>query len=254
MLLERLSEIQSEREQTTSEIRETLEMIATLEAQLSKLAQDVQLQETVDKSSNTETLAALKARLVDLELQGVKEEIKRVKEMIAEEEKKEQVVLVSGKSPIRESLEGDLLRAKARLEALKAKQKEQKLQIGTYREDLKTLDRSGKQIKELERRVETDEASYKLYLARFQEARISESMDKQQIANVRLIAPAIQPSEPIRPRKRLNFLIGGFLGLFAGIAMAFLIEFIHPVFRTREDVHHFLGLPVLAVLPKEKAS
>jgi capsular polysaccharide biosynthesis protein len=34
--------------------------------------------------------------------------------------------------------------------------------------------------------------------------------------------------------------------------MAFIIEFINPVFRTREDVDQFLGLPVLATLPKEK--
>ena len=63
-------------------------MIATLESQLSKLEQNVELQETVNKESPT--LAALKAKLVELELQGLKEEIQRVKKMIAEEEKREQ--------------------------------------------------------------------------------------------------------------------------------------------------------------------
>jgi len=47
-------------------------------------------------------------------------------------------------------------------------------------------------------------------------------------------------------------MIGGFLGLCAGIGLAFLIEFINPVFHTREDVHQFLGLPVLATLPIEQ--
>jgi len=47
---------------------------------------------------------------------------------------------------------------------------------------------------------------------------------------------------------------GNFLGIFAGISMAFLIEFINPVFRTREDVDQFLGLPVLITLRKEKTS
>ncbi len=79
-------------------------------------------------------------------------------------------------------------------------------------------------------------------------------MDKQKIANVRVIEPAVPIMKPVKPKKKLNVLIGGFLGIFAGIGMAFLIEFINPVFRTREDVDQFLGLPVLASLPKEKRS
>ncbi|MBW2058458.1 MAG: hypothetical protein JRJ26_13275 [Deltaproteobacteria bacterium] len=59
---------------------------------------------------------------------------------------------------------------------------------------------------------------------------------------------------PVKPKKRLNVLIGGFLGLMAGVGMAFLLEFLNPVFRTREDVDQFLGLPVLATLPKEKGT
>ncbi len=107
-------------------------------------------------------------------------------------------------------------------------------------------------MKELERQVSINEANYKLYLTKFEEAKISETMDRQKIANVSVIEPATPPLKPIKPKKRLNVMIGGFLGLFAGIGMAFLIEFIHPVFRTREDVDQFLGLPVLVTLPKEK--
>jgi len=250
MLLGRLSEAKSERKKTESEIQETLELVATLGAQLSNLDQNVQLEERVHKTSAT--LAALKAKLVDLELQGLKEEISRVKEMIAEEEKKEQKVIVSGKSPVRQSLESDLLKAKARLEALKAREKNQKVQIATYQDQLKTLDGFEKQMKELEREVVINEANYKLYLTKFEEAKISENMDKQKIANVRVIERAVPIMRPVKPRKRKNILLGGFLGLFAGVGLAFLIEFMHPVFRTREDVDQFLGLPVLATLPREK--
>jgi len=250
MLLGRLSEAESQRKQTESEIQETFELVATLEAQLSNLDESVQLQETVNKTSAT--LAALKAKLVDLELQGLKEEISRIKEMIAEEEKKDQKVIVSGKSPVRQSIESDLLTAKARLEALKARQENQEVQIATYRGRLKTLDGFEKQIKELEREASINEANYKLYLTKFEEAKISENMDKQKIANVRVIEPAMPIMSPVKPKKTLNVLLGGFLGLFAGVGLAFLIEFIHPVFRTREDVEQFLGLPVLATLPREK--
>ncbi len=107
-------------------------------------------------------------------------------------------------------------------------------------------------MNELARQVEIDEGNYKLYLTKFEEAKISESMDKQKIANVRVISPAVPIMQPIKPNKKMNVLAGGFLGLLIGIGIAFLIEFINPVFRTREDVDQFLGIPVLATLPKEK--
>ncbi|MBW2058459.1 MAG: hypothetical protein JRJ26_13280 [Deltaproteobacteria bacterium] len=177
ILLGRLSDGRSQMRKTENEIQENLELVASLQGQLSSLDQNVQLQETVNKTS--QTLAALKARLVDLELQGLKEEIRRVKKMIAEEEKKEQKVVVSGKSPVRQNLETDLLRAKARLEALKAKARSQKSQIASYRKDLANLDRFEKQINELKRQVSINEANYKLYLRKFEEAKIGESMDKR---------------------------------------------------------------------------
>jgi uncharacterized protein involved in exopolysaccharide biosynthesis len=250
MLLDRLSGAEAVNKQTEGEIQETLQMIATLESQLSNLAQNVELQETVNKESST--LAGLKAKLVELELQGLKEEIEHVKQMIAEEEKREQRIVVSGQSPIRQDLEGNLLQAKAKLAALKAKRINQESQIATYQKELKTLDSSEMELKELERRAAIDEANYQLYLNKFEEAKISESMDKQMIANVGVIEPAVPIMKPVKPKKRLNVMIGGFLGLCTGIGIAFLIEFINPVFRTREDVEQFLGLPVIATLPKEQ--
>jgi len=250
ILLQSFSEAESRNKGTENEIQETLEMVRALEAQLSNLDQNVKLQETVNKQS--ETLTALKTKLVDLELQGLREEIRRVKEMIAEEEKKEQGVVVSGTSPIRQNLEGNLLRAKAQLKALKAKAENQKLQLVTYQKKLRDLEGYEKQLNALLRDVAINESNYELYLTKFEEAKISEAMDQQKIANVRIIEPAVPPFKPIKPQKRLIVLIGGFLGLFLGAGTVFLLEFIHPVFRTREDIDQFLGLPVLAVLPKER--
>lgn len=250
ILLRSLSEAESRNKRTENEIQETLEMVRVLEGQLSKVDQNVKLQETVNKQS--ETLAALKTKLVDLELQGLKDEIRRVKEIIAEEEKKEQGVVVSGTSPIRQNLEGKLLDAKAQLQALQAKAENQNLQLATYQKELRDLDGYEKQLNALQRDVAINQSNYELYLAKFEEARISEAMDKRKIANVRVIESAAPPFKPVKPKKKLIVLIGGFLGLFLGAGMAFSIEFIHPVFRTRDDIDQFLGLPVLAVLAKKR--
>ncbi|MDL1974337.1 MAG: GumC family protein [Deltaproteobacteria bacterium] len=248
ILLGRLSEAESQRKRTESEIEETLELVTSFEAQLSNFDKNAQLHKTVNK--NSATLAALKTKLVDLELQGLKEEISRLKKMIAEEEQK---VIVSGENPMRQNLEIELINTKARLRGLKATIENQKLRTASSQEELKVLDGFENRMNKLERQVSINEANYKLYLTKFEEAKISESMDKQMIGNVRVIEPAVPVMKPVGVRNKLQVLIRGcFLGLFAGIGMAFFIEFIHPVFRTREDVEQFLGLPVLAALPKEK--
>jgi uncharacterized protein involved in exopolysaccharide biosynthesis len=250
MTLSKLAEFESQQNQIESEIQETAEMIASFKGQLSNQDENVQRLETVNRRSPT--LAALKARLIDLEFQGLKEEINRVKQMITEEEKKERAVVVSGENPLHQSLEVELLKAKTHLKVLKTMEKNRKLQVAAYQEQLKTLDRLENQMKELARRVAINEENYRLYLTKFEEAKISQSMDRQKIASVSVIEPAYSPLKPIKPKKRKIVMAGGFLGLFAAVGMAFFIEMINPVFRTREDVDQFLGLPVLATLPKEK--
>jgi succinoglycan biosynthesis transport protein ExoP len=251
LLLERLSDAAAQQRQTEGEIQETRAMVLALGRQLSKLQQNVQLQETVDQ--NSATLAALKARLADLELQGLKEEIEQVKKMIAEEEKRQGKVVTSGRSPIRQRLESDLLQAKARLKALEAKLKNQEIQVAKYKEEIDSLDALEKKLHELERMVSLNEGNYKLYLAKFEETNISESMDKENIANVRIIQHAVPIMKPIKPRKRLNVMIGGFVGLVIGVTVVLVLELINPVFHTREDVQQFLNVPVLAILPKLQA-
>jgi uncharacterized protein involved in exopolysaccharide biosynthesis len=251
LLLGRLSDAAANQRQTEGEIQETRAMVLALGRQLSNLQQNVQLQETVDQ--NSATLAALRARLADLELQGLKEEIEQVKKMIAEEEKRKGKVVTSGKSPIRQALESDLIKAKARLKALKAKLKNQEIQVAKYEKEIDSLDTIEKQLHAFEREVSINEGNYKLYLAKFEETNIAESMDKENIANVRIIEHAVPIMKPMKPKKRLIVLIGAFVGFVIGVTAVLVVELINPVFHTREDVQQFLNVPVLAILPKLQA-
>ena len=58
------------------------------------------------------------------------------------------------------------------------------------------------------------------------------------------------PSFPARPRVSLNLLLGAVVGLVVGLGLAFFIEYLDTSVKTMEDVENLLGVPVLAIIPK----
>jgi len=66
--------------------------------------------------------------------------------------------------------------------------------------------------------------------------------------SVKQVAEA--PSYPARPRVGLNLTLGMLVGLVIGIGLAFFIEYLDTSVKTMDDVETLLGVPVLAIIPK----
>ena len=62
--------------------------------------------------------------------------------------------------------------------------------------------------------------------------------------------PAEIPTSPSSPRIGLNMALGVLLGVILGIGLAFFIEYLDTSVKTMEDVETMLGVPVLAIIPK----
>src|SRR5438874_931118 len=58
------------------------------------------------------------------------------------------------------------------------------------------------------------------------------------------------PSYPARPRVGLNLTLGMLVGLVIGVGLAFFIEYLDTSVKTMDDVESLLGVPVLAIIPK----
>jgi capsular exopolysaccharide synthesis family protein len=58
------------------------------------------------------------------------------------------------------------------------------------------------------------------------------------------------PAYPARPRVGLNLTLGMLVGLVIGIGLAFFIEYLDTSVKTMDDVEGLLGVPVLAIIPK----
>lgn len=68
--------------------------------------------------------------------------------------------------------------------------------------------------------------------------------------NVSLLDAATPPRFAMKPRKKLNVMMGAFFGLFLGVAVVFFMDYLDNTFRTPEDLEKYLGLAVLGVIPR----
>jgi polysaccharide biosynthesis transport protein len=68
---------------------------------------------------------------------------------------------------------------------------------------------------------------------------------------VRIISRAQPPEAPSRPNKNLNYMVSVVAGLFVGVGVAFLIEYLDTSVKTMADAETLLGLPVLTVIPNK---
>jgi polysaccharide chain length determinant protein (PEP-CTERM system associated) len=87
---------------------------------------------------------------------------------------------------------------------------------------------------------------YVMLAKRHEEARISEVM---QPTDVQVIDVAAIPVKPISPKKTFNVIIAAALGLFIGLGLAFMSEYMNRTVKSVEDVRDYLTLPVLGSIP-----
>jgi len=66
---------------------------------------------------------------------------------------------------------------------------------------------------------------------------------------VKIISPAEVSDYPSSPNVDLNIAISAFAGLFCGVVVAFLIEYLDTSVKTMADAEQLLGLPVLTIIP-----
>lgn len=102
------------------------------------------------------------------------------------------------------------------------------------------------QISVLEREVSEAQKALDLVTQRRTETEIASHAPQ---SNVSILAPALTPTEPSRPKPLLNIIVGAGVGLLLGLLAALSLEAFKRPIRTTEDLIQVVGVPVLAVLP-----
>ncbi|NLG84813.1 MAG: hypothetical protein GX493_09475 [Firmicutes bacterium] len=121
-------------------------------------------------------------------------------------------------------------------------------QIAQFEAKLSALPDKEMELARLTREKAAAEAIYTLLVTKKSEMEIAEHM---RTADVRLIDPAYRPPKdaPVKPKTLLNVAVAVFLGFFAGTGLTFLLEYLDPSIKTRDEAVAALGLPVFGTIP-----
>jgi capsular exopolysaccharide synthesis family protein len=98
----------------------------------------------------------------------------------------------------------------------------------------------------LAREAATNKQLYDSVQERFREISVAGELPA---SNISIVDRAEIPQLPAKPNKRLNLMMGAFLGLFGGLGLALLLEHLNNTFRNPGEVERYLRLPNLAVVP-----
>lgn len=264
LLLGQIAHLRAELNRTFSQTAETANRIRQIQHQIDNTPEIIPQGEEIDH--NPFLISNLEARLIELELkekklltkytphsrlvQNVKEEIQMVRTKLSEQETKRYGKTRTGLNVTYQTLKEQLYQNKAEQNALIGKKKAQTGQLAAYQTKLEQLNQIEVKLSQLQQVVDVDRQNYRLYLTKFEEARISDAMDSKKIANVSLIEPAFPPLKPISPKVFLNLLLSLFLGAFGGLGLAFFVEYLDDSLEKPEDVEEALQIPVLVSVPQ----
>jgi succinoglycan biosynthesis transport protein ExoP len=120
--------------------------------------------------------------------------------------------------------------------------------LAGLKEQFAAADQAEIKLHELERDAQANRELFEQFLNRAKQTSEQQSM---QIADARIVAPALPPLKPSRPAMSLLLGAAACGGLLLAIAIALLMEQTRQGFRSLREATQFLALPALGMLPTQ---
>jgi len=264
LLLKQRTDLDTSLKTTSNTIRELQEKLASLNHQKKEASANKALYTNTEREN---IIVDAQAKLLALQLQeqdllkkyteesrlvaNVRKEIQFVQNFLKEQEADISSRVGTG-NRVYQEMELERIKTQADLKSQEAKAATLASQLGKLDEEIRSLDSSEIAFGTLKRELSTNEKYYQTYVDRLEEARISENMNLNKLANISVIQEAAVSEKPVRPRKELNVLIGIFIGGISGIGLALFSEGLSQSFTTPESAERRLALPVLTVVSYKK--
>ena len=137
------------------------------------------------------------------------------------------------------------IEVEATIQALLPKVSALKNIVEEYNQELEKIPGRSLTLARLERAARLDEKITLMMKEKYEESRITEV---GQLGSVRIIDPAKPDYIPIKPKKKMNLILGLIMGLGLGIGVTFVMEYFDNSVRSVEDIEKS-GMPILGSIP-----
>ncbi len=239
--------------------------VTALQAQLAHLPPDIQSGQDTDIDqrlsplrSSLDTLRAKEAELRtsyradSAPVQAVREQIAaREAELAAKSRDRTPSGFHRARNPLHESVEGDLLRAQADLDAARVRHAHARAALQDLDAQLRALNEQERQLDQLDRQRGIAEDAYRAAARILEERRITDDVEARKQASMRVVQPATVPIRA-KPTRKLVALAGLVLALFSAAFAAILSNLARESYLTEGELERDLGVAVLAAVPERE--
>lgn len=205
--------------------------------------------ETSDSPSREKYIAKLKGDLLDMEIrkeQLLQKFTPQYKEVIDLEN---QIKLTKAK--IENEIEQIIEMEETAVRALRAEEQILRRQIDNIKNELRNMAQNEYEYNQISRGIEDEREVYSMLRKQREEARLSLAKLEKGV-KINIISQAVEPTEPVKPKKLLNIVLALFLGLFGGLGLAFFIEYFDHTVSTPDELEKYVGINSLGSVPEIK--
>lgn len=258
--LRRRAELQTGLNEAFSDLRQAEDRANILRAQLKSLPETVNSQ---NRSARNEALIErLKVMQVELEhkrtelltkfdpgyrlVQEVEQQLRDTKAALDREISPGVVDTVSALNPVRQSVEGELLKTETLIAGLRAKHTAFAADLQRQMDAEAGLARSTPQYEDLKRKAKIAEENYLLYRRKQEDSQIAEEMDQQRILNVSVLQSATVPVLPLERHRSFLLLMALLAGTLLAVVVALIADQMDEPLETPMQAAAAAGVPVLA--------
>ncbi len=180
------------------------------------------------------------------------EEVAQAKAAVEKAEHTNYVTEATNIDPTYELLREDLAKTQSDLAAQKASLAANEASINNLQSKMTDLAEKNLDLTDLARDRKTNEDNYLLYLAKREQARTSEALDKTKIENVDIAIPPTIPVLPIMSPVMVT-LLAFVAAAFLSIMTAYAFDYFDSSFHSPAEVVDMLGIPVVVPMSKKTA-
>ena len=261
LMLKDLTNYESVYYTNIAELEVAQERVNYLKGQLSK--SEKALMEEITNTNNP-MIVALRGKIAELEAQKVQQMVdegwdekslqardfnRRILEMKNKLTSITESMILSGWSeedPFSASQEifNKIVEQEVEVHAARSRAEEYKKLVDQMSGRLTDLPSQTLQYARLERDLKLNENLYLMMKQKYEESRITEA---GQMGKVRILDPALV-ARKIKPNKKMNLVMGLFIGISLGVGYAFIREFLDNTVKAVEQLER-KGLTVLGIIP-----